>query len=295
MSLLKICKKEDCNNPSIIRGKYCEIHRTKKKIKIIKGEKSLLFLNDDVLSVISSYLTIYENYQLLFIARNFNYIIDWNYLQKRDYPHFPIVSKYNAINLDNGNIFNAPSSSTDIEEEDILITKTDAMNIFKIPKTIMNTIQPEKTKQNPIYHSASPMLLYKLRNIQVLSAKIYNGLTNLKLHKEALQKITDKKREKYERECQIRFQILKQEFDKHKLVIREDSMLCEMYIKGLVKLFSVEEIGALVYLTQRLFKIGGHVMYSEYNEIMKEQLYTLKSNYPELDWYEAVDAVIKLM
>ena len=53
-------------------------------------------------SVISKFLTITDNLQ--FIIRNTE-IIDWKYLQQRDFPHNKIeLSKYNAINLDNGNI-----------------------------------------------------------------------------------------------------------------------------------------------------------------------------------------------
>lgn len=171
---------------------------------------TLHFLPDDILTEISSYLTIQENYQLLFVIKNIE--IQWPYLQKRDFPNMKLpLTKYNAIHLDNGNIisYDVMNSSsftnfckkikeihenqTDYADELIseyisknniasgkfLVTKTEALSTFKLPKDILLKIKPI-IRVNP-YCEDSYMYLYPINYIQILAAAFHFGLTNLQL------------------------------------------------------------------------------------------------------------------
>lgn len=175
---------------------------------------TLHYLPDDILTEISSYLTIHENYQLMFVIKNIE--IQWSYLQKRDFPNMKLeLTKYNAIHLDNGNIISYDvtnsssfknfckkikenhdydydsetdsaniliseySSKNNIASDKFLVTKTEVLSTFKLPKDLLLKIKPI-IRVNP-YCEDSYMYLYPINYIQILAAAFHFGLTNLRL------------------------------------------------------------------------------------------------------------------
>jgi hypothetical protein len=175
-------------------------------------ETNFNFLPDDILNEISSYLTIHENYQLLFVIKDIK--IQWSYLQKRDFPNIKLpLTKYNAIHLDNGNIISHDVMSSksfknfckkikesydhdndadysneliskyicenNIASEKFMVTKTEALSKFKLPKDLLLKIKPV-IRVNP-YCEDSYMYLYPINYIQILASAFHFGLTNLKL------------------------------------------------------------------------------------------------------------------
>lgn len=158
-------------------------------------------------SIISKFLTITDNYNLQFIIRNTE-IIDWKYLQQRDFPHNKIeLSKYNAINLDNGNIISHTVTKEKLieypfmknnlqlfydidhifDENDTYLvsdcftySKKNAMEYFKISKSEIETLPKTIKKYNDGEYD---MHLYYIGSLQKLTAKIYKGITNFNIKK----------------------------------------------------------------------------------------------------------------
>ena len=140
-----------------------------------KFKGNLPYIPNEIMSdVVSKYLTIYENYQILFVYKNL--YIDWSYLQARDFQWSGFrLSKYNAIHLDNGNLYNKSEFPYD------LITKTTAMSSHRLSNKDIETVFPEKIKPNP--YGKHKMRLYNIRTIKNLSASKHFGITNLALKK----------------------------------------------------------------------------------------------------------------
>ena len=162
---------------------------------------TLHYLPDDILTEISSYLTIHENYQLMFVIKNIE--IQWSYLQKRDFPNMKLpLTKYNSIHLDNGNIisYDVINSSSfknfckkikenydyetdyannliseyiyknNIASDKFLVTRTEALSKFKLTKDLLLKIKPI-IRVNP-YCENSYMYLYPINYIQILCISI---------------------------------------------------------------------------------------------------------------------------
>ena len=157
-----------------------------------------LYLNDDIFSEISKYLTITENFNLMLIKNDI--FVDWKYLQKRDFPHVNIeLSKNNAIDLDFGNIIsyivdneyynkkredllinNVVDEQTRIAKDNFTFTKTEAMKKFKLNKEQIEKISIYLTLPNPNYEG-SHMYLYRIKDLFKLIATIKHGITNFNI------------------------------------------------------------------------------------------------------------------
>jgi hypothetical protein len=245
---------------------------------------------------ITSFLTIYENFQLLFVFKNID--INWIYLQKRDYK-FSIYfkpNKYNAIHLDNGNYL--------INKRD-LITKTDAMNKYKLSIKDMDKIEPDLIKNNP-KGFRNCMKLYDHRKIIGICASKYFGMTNFKFKVEFLKKKKEDKRRKFdnfilqkERDNKNYYKnmnthqrkiLLDQEFNNCGFNInrREDSQLCNKFISGEILTKSVDEIVSIMIITKLLFNKGGYTYYISKHEKFDNDLQRIKFNNSELSWYDCI-------
>lgn len=148
--------------------------KANKRRKIEKKSDITIFaIPDHVLtSCISPYLTIYENYQMLFVFKG--YEVDWEGFQKRDFSDVNIpLSMYNAIHLDNGNIVNREAFDKP------LITKTNSMKLYKLSnKDIESNLTPIIKRR--IIGCKYPMQLFEIKDVQNVSALKHFGLTNLK-------------------------------------------------------------------------------------------------------------------
>ena len=297
---LNLCFKDNCDSFRIRRGKYCEEHRTNKKAKL---KLRIIDIPKDIIQTeISSFLTIYENTQILFIIKDLN--IDWSYLQKRDFPGCLLSPcRSIAINLDNGYLNEA------VLDKDMLITKTDAMSKYKLNKKQILTLYPKLIKRNPYaLNSGYPMCLYEIRDVQVLSAKLHFGLTNLKYYiakqnekkmlkknsqemwRKSLNYINQKFNKRFSQ--QSRELLLDIEFERNNMERRTDSFLCNSYIYGTMLTKSIEEIVAIMKLTSYLFDKGGHIYYTLYHEKFDTALWKTKYKYDHLSWYQCLDIII---
>lgn len=277
----------------------------KKKNKY--SEKSINILNipyEILRDEIVNFLTIYENFQLLFVFKNID--INWIYLQNRDFPFATYEKcKYNAIHLDNGNYFTKVNTYN-------LITKTNAMNNFKLSTKDMHKIDPDAVTKNP-RGFRTPMKLYNMKKIYNLCAHKYFGITNFKLKQTLsrkkkefryilkLQKLRefenwrlhkDKENKNHYKNMtsQQRKFLLDQEFSDCGFDIfrRDDSQLCNKFILGQILTKSVDEIVSIMIITKILFNNGGYNYYISKHHKCDVHLQQIKFNNPELSWYDCI-------
>jgi len=272
----------------------------RKKLKL--SSCNILDIPDELLrEIISKYLTIYENYQLLFVFKNIE--IDWCYLQNRDFytSAYPL-SKYNAIHLDNGNLFT-------IIDVNLLITKTNTMKIYCLSSKELEIIEPKRIERNPKGFETR-MKLYDIRQVRNLAASKHRGLTNLKLKRilyskkretETLDIWLDKKEIKNKQfnitmTCKQRQELLDVEFSKPKYRGRvnrtEYCKLCNEFISGEMLTKSVEEIVSIIAFRTIIFEIDDN-QFSRYfgaqlDQIIDDRLQEMKFKNDDLCWIDCV-------
>jgi len=288
------------SSEQIILNKYKKKHSYKKTKYLDILDIPHEILRDEI----TSYLTIYENFQLLFVFKNID--INWVYLQNRDFPLSSYEKcKFNAIHLDNGNFFTNTNTYN-------LITKTDSMNNFKLSTKDMEKIEPDAVTINPRGFRI-PMKLYNIKKILNLCASKHFGITNFKLkqsisrkkkeHRDSLKLQEIQKFEKWRLDkdkenknhyknmtSQQRKFLLDQEFHNCEFDItrRSDSHLCNKFISGQILTKSVEEIVCIMIVTKILFNNGGYNYYISKHDKLDNDLQKLKFNNPELSWYDCI-------
>jgi hypothetical protein len=289
-----------------IKKTYLKKHiTTKKHLEFIKKNSNRNFYDipDELVNEILTFLTISENYTMLFVVKDIN--INWSLLQDRDFKKLSNclklpLSKENSLKLEFGFI--------KIDESlNELITKTRAKNEFLLTDKDCDKLEVIKYVDNPHYRCAHSMVLYDTIEIQKLSAKKYNGLTNLfnelekKKHKTEHKNIEKDKANKlfqifinslnnvyiYNGFSRVeRYNLLYSKLSEIGMEIRDDSSLCNGFIYGTIKKH-VEEVVALMLIAQLLFN-RSHIFYSNYNDDMKKYVYEYKWKHQDMSWNDVV-------
>ena len=240
-------------------------------------------LNNDTLFEISTFLTIYENYQLLFVVKDI--YIDWKYLQKRDFPQISLeASRYNAIHLDNGNLL-----STALRQK--YIAKNIAMKMFNLRRDHLGFLIPDMKIRY--------WKFYDVLSLQKLSAYIHSGMTNLKLKNRCHEaKIKEQKAQEtiWRKERKIenankyqfmtRFQranLLDDSFTKYNMKRPCQNHLCRKFIRGQC-FMDVEEIVNVIYLSELIMNTFGNSVYTSFRHKSIELFYEIKYKNKECSW-----------
>ena len=254
---------------------------------------------------ITSFLTIYGNFQLLFVFKNID--INWIYLQNRDFSdsiHEPC--KYNAIHLDNGNILKRNIVSHR------LLTKTFVMDCYRLSVKDMEAIIPDEIANNPKGYN-TPMKLYDNQKMVKLCVYKHFGITNFKLkmslirkrkelrhnvklqenekleiwlsQKDNYNKNYNKNMTTLERRILLDKEFIDCNFD---IFRRKDSQLCNKFISGEILTKSVEEIVSIMIITKLLFEKGSYRYYIKKHHELNLELQLIKFKNHELSWYDCI-------
>jgi hypothetical protein len=92
------------------------------------------------------------------------------------------------------------------------------------------------------------------------------------------------------RESQARRQELITELKNWGLKLRSDSSYCQAFIEG-SESADVQEVAAIMYMTSKLFQIGGHIAFSNLHVQFKQQI-RLRVRHEQQTWQTAAHAVI---
>jgi hypothetical protein len=263
-----------------------------------------------LLETISSYLTIYETYNLYQTCKEFQSILSfekiWIDKINNDFNISYPISGYENINpikiaiaLDTYIIcycckqFFTEKCLRDCIYSYKKISKTECLDYYKLTEKELLQFQPE-VKYNNFYRKY--ITLFNFKEIRHYISYKYMGVTNFKLfkiilnYKKSIKKqkmVENKTKKEYEflvwKEMYLktfnykdlnnneRKDLLQSYLSNESLDIRKDSKLCKDFIKGLIIDKSVEHIVAIIKLTRILFSYN-HIIYSIYNEECIERL-----------------------
>lgn len=277
------------------------------------NNKEMATIDDVPLDIISdnisSYLTIYENYQLLYVFKDLR--INWEYLQLRDYPSCGMpLTKYNAIHLDNGNIVSFVQSYFNEEERQNrpFITKSNVIKYFGL-RNYLSHLQNTIIKRNPYRITTSKMYLFDIREVQQVAADVYFGLTNMNIYLRRLEiKRECNKQRRIEEEESFQFwkyscirlyeyltieerrEMIDNEFKNSGRDIRRGmgDKLCDDFIMGYSNR-GVSEIVAMCYMAKLFFNNMNSFVQHKYTELLLKE----KFRNQKVSWYDCVDRLYK--
>lgn len=305
----------------------CNTRKKKQSIEKTDNSTSMLFnyTPENVIYEIVSFLTIADTYNIYLTSKEYKNILTdeiiWKNHIYRDYNISNFIYKpiYFAINLDLCYICHI-CLKTRCEKNCInnkKIFKTSCIKDYYLEEKELDKIQCE-LKRHSQYKNI--MSLYNMSDVLKLVSQKFNGYVNfvhyknneimLKKIKKETQLENNKKKlieyvswqKKYRNTFNYshlskeqRREMLKEYLSEHNILQRADSQLCISFINGNVKDKSLENIAALLYLTQILFSYS-HIVYSNYNEQCKREInlkmfemdQKKKENYT---WFDAVDDV----
>lgn len=268
-------------------------------------------INDDVLGLITSYLTIYENYMLMFVFKDIKYKIVWQQNQANSFRCFEFININHCLALDSGIIPTIPYNKINHDNSITNYTKvpkTDALKLFSLKPEHLINLDFQLIKR----YGGKHMYLFDIKDLHKKSAEVHFGITNLLLKQADKLRKADQRRQAHHEKQHLfnnwkadlikqaynlystmsndeRQIILDMELSKNSLIRRPDSNLCRDFIRFTVSMF-VDEVVALIWCANELHKYSG-VIYNEYSASLIQQMYMLKYKNKSISYIDAMKKV----
>lgn len=136
-------------------------------------------------------------------------------------------------------------------------TKTDAKKIFGLTEKDLENVLHE-TKCNPYYKKAPAMKLYCRKDLVVVAQLKHGTKRLLSECQKKKQDTAAKRRRTIDTARQMRYNRLSGELAKHGLVVRDDSRLCEDYVK--------KGRGKLDYVVETMVEMNFYFTHTNYQQ-----------------------------